>query len=306
MSKARRKLWWLLLLLILAVPAYYILVVHSPARGTPYALDLAAVRSLAGSMGGAKPQAIRFERIMSLQFAEAMIMAGDPWRASPMPVYAYQLVFPDRTVMIDAALPRQIAKPDFLVMDFDTDAYQRLLAALDQTSLIAVTHEHMDHIGGIAEHPRLGLLLPALRLTAEQLANPKGMAPARLPDQVMQGYTPLRYDRLHLLAPGVVLIKAPGHTPGSQMVYVQRADGREVLLLGDVSWRRRNIDQVRERPLFMTLIIGEDRNAVLGQFAALRELAAAEPGIALVPGHDGPAMEPLVADRTLEPGLLLR
>ena len=104
------------------------------------------------------------------------------------------------------------------------------------------------------------------------------------------------------LAPGVVLIKSPGHTPGSQMVYVKRADGRELLFLGDVSWRLRNLEQVRERPLFMTLIIGEDRRQVMGQFQALHALHQAEPGLALVPGHDGPAVQALTAAGLLEAG----
>jgi hypothetical protein len=88
------------------------------------------------------------------------------------------------------------------------------------------------------------------------------------------------------------------------MVYVKRADGRELLFLGDVSWRSRNIEHVRERPLFMTLLIGEDRQAVLAQFAALNELVRREPGLAQVPGHDAVAIERLTAAGYLQPGFL--
>ena len=42
------------------------------------------------------------------------------------------------------------------------------------------------------------------------------------------------YDRLYAVAPGVVLVSAPGHSPGSQLVYVRLADYREVLLVGDL------------------------------------------------------------------------
>jgi hypothetical protein len=88
------------------------------------------------------------------------------------------------------------------------------------------------------------------------------------------------------------------------MVFVKRADGREVLFLGDVSWRTLNIEQVRERPLFMTLLIGEDRQAVLAQFAALNELSRREPGLAQVPGHDSVAVERLTAAGYMQPGFL--
>lgn len=301
----RKRRWPLAaaLLLALAVPGYYALVLHSPASGAPFALDLAQLRALAESVPGAKPAEIRYEQVVTLTFSEAMIVAGASWRKSPMPIYSYQLVYPDRTLIVDTAMARGTAQPEFLVAAYDDAAYARMNAALEKAAQI-VTHEHMDHIGGVAAHPKLAQLLPALRLTREQLDNPKGMAPASLPEEAMRGYAPLRYDGLLPIAPGVVLVKAPGHTPGSQMVYVRRADGRELLFLGDVSWRLRNVELERERPLFMTLLIGEDRQAVLGQFAALHGLMRGAPAVRLVPGHDGPVVESLEAEGLLEKGFM--
>lgn len=298
----RRLLWVVAALAAAGAPAYYALVKHSPKPDSEFGLDIAKVRVLANSIAGGKPSAIRYERVMSMRFYEAMLMAGDPWTQTPMPVYSYQVVFPDRTLIVDTALARAQMKPEALLLDFDETSYQRMNAALAKAAQIVITHEHMDHIGGIAAHPQLAQLKPALRLTAEQLANPKGMEPVKLPAEPMQGYEPFRYDRLVSIAPGVVLIKAPGHTPGSQMVYVQRADGRELLFLGDVSWRTRNIEHIRERPLFMTLLIGEERQPVLAQFQALHALSKREPGIALVPGHDGPAVTALAEAGLLQSG----
>jgi glyoxylase-like metal-dependent hydrolase (beta-lactamase superfamily II) len=280
-------------LLVIGLPAYYLLVLHSPKTGTPFPLDIAKIRAEANAIPGAKPLEVRYEHVMSLTFSQAMIIAGGPWRKSPMPVYSYQLVYPDGTLIIDTALDRSLAQPGFLVGMFDDAAFRRMQAAMERASQIVITHEHMDHIGGIAVHPHLERLLPALRLTEEQLAHPEKMKPAVLPAAVMQGYQPLRYDGTRAIAPGVVLVKSPGHTPGSQMVYVQLADGRELLFLGDVSWRLGNIRSVRERPLFMTLIIGEDRSQVIGEFQALHALEQSEPGIHLVPGHDARAIAAL-------------
>jgi len=299
---SRRSVKVVALILVLGAPAHYLLVRHSPDPSSAYDLDIAKIRALADSAQGDKASAIRYEHVMSMRFFEAMLMAGDPWTETPMPVYSYQLVFPDRTLIVDTAVAREQVKPEALILDFDDASYQRMNAAMARAAQIVITHEHMDHIGGIAAHPQLAQLRPVLRLTAEQLANPKGMDPVKLPAEPMQGYQPLQYGDLLAIAPGVVLIKAPGHTPGSQMVYVKRADGRELLFLGDVTWRIRNIEHVRERPLFMTLLIGEKRQPVLAQFEALHALREREPAIALVPGHDGQAVRMLAEAGLLQPG----
>lgn len=84
-----------------------------------------------------------------------------------------------------------------------------------------------------------------------------------------------------------MLIKAPGHTPGSQLVFVALADGREYLFAGDVGWSLANFGQARGRPrLTGELALHEERGAVLAQLRAINALMAAEPGLIVVPGHD--------------------
>jgi glyoxylase-like metal-dependent hydrolase (beta-lactamase superfamily II) len=297
-----RWLWIPVALAALVAPAYWALLLHSPAPTTPFPLDIARIRALGDSIAGARATAIRYERVMSSPFYEAAQVAGDPWRPVMQDVFAYQLAFPGRTIVVDAAMDRGQIWPQFLLGTYDDAAWQRLCTALGRATQVVVTHEHADHIGGLFAQPRLRDIRRSVMLTAEQLANTRGMYPVAVPAGFADGYEPLQYEGLVGIAPGVVLIKAPGHTPGSQMVYVKRADGREVIFLGDVSWRMRNIELVRERPLLLTAIVGEDRPSVLGQFQALHALGKAERGIALVPGHEGAVVQALVANGLLQPG----
>lgn len=267
-----------------------------------FPLDIAELRRLAESLPGERPGEVRYEKVTAFDFPGALIMAGEGWGGQLMPVYAYQLVYPDRTAMIDSAMTRDLAVPEFMIPFFDEAAQKRVEAALEKASFILITHEHSDHSGGVLQHPRLPALLPALRLTQVQMDHRDYMKPAAVPE-ALAGYQPLRYERMAAIAPGVVAVAAPGHTPGSQMVYVRLADGRELLFLGDVSWKRHNIELQRERPRFVTeWLIGEDRHAVFGQLRTLHRLAREEPGLKQVPGHDSDVIAELTAAGFLKEG----
>jgi len=299
----RKLIRWVLILAVLVGGYYWMALDSRMPDDANYPLDMMEVRKLADSLPGAMPTQVRFEKVMEFAFTKGMTVAGDGWSTVDVPIYAFQVIYPDSTVIIDSAMDRSIAKPGFMVLSYDDTAWQRLLQAMEKASLIVITHEHSDHSGGIAAHPKLKAILPNIRLTKEQLAHPSRMFPARLPEGVFDNYQPLRYERYHAAAPGMVLIKAPGHTPGSQMVYVKLADGREILFLGDVVWKMRNIELQRERPRWVTaLLVREDRHAVFGQIKTLGELAQREPGVKMVPGHDGPIVEALAAAGYLQAG----
>ena len=290
----RKSLTALAVLLLIAAAAYYWLIMesHAPADAH-YAFDIAEIRRLADASAGEKPSAIEVEQVAAFSFPATAVVAGDGWDSRDLPVYSYRLVYPTSTVIVDTALNQEGGDGD--LASFDADAYLRMQAAMSQASSIVITHEHMDHIGGLAAHPDPAKVLATARLTREQIAHPELMAPATFADAALERLQPLEYDRYHALAPGVVLIKAPGHTPGSQMVYVQRSDGAEVLFLGDVAWQFRNIETQRERPRLVTwFLLKEDRTAVFGQLAALKQLHESEPRVHIVPGHDAEVVSALL------------
>ena len=153
--------------------------------------------------------------------------------------------------MVDAAMDREIAAAADDTSRFLNDRYARAVSALRGADLIVITHEHYDHVGTVGHSAVADELAPKTMLTRAQMESLLHKPKMTLTpfDSTRAGrYIVIDYDRVLPIAPGVVLIKAPGHTPGSQVVYVKLASGREVILSGDVAFHHLGIETEKEKP----------------------------------------------------------
>jgi glyoxylase-like metal-dependent hydrolase (beta-lactamase superfamily II) len=293
--RIKRWLWALAIIAVVLVSAKIVLLDTAASPRVPYLLDIEALHR-AAIASGPLPERIEVERLGTFGFPKKIVVAGDGFDKYPMVVLSHRVVWPDRSLIIDtgASLEQTKKMPG---AKLDEAAFERMQAALKKADTIIFTHEHSDHVGGLANNPELPVLVSRVRMTREQLNGPmferKEFAPATL-----EKLQPLDYKGLHSVAPGVVVQKAPGHTVGSQVVYVELANGNRYLFIGDIAWASENITRERGRPKLAELLLKEDRTAVAAQLHTIHGLP---PDIHVIVAHDGAAL-----DRDIARGLVTK
>jgi len=270
-----------------------------------WAVRLDQIRQVAGMIPGR-----RALRINVLKFAEShrskkFSVQGAPEEPSIQARTVFQVVFADGTVMIDSGMDQQVhrffgrgaAEPYY------PDAAKQVEQALRKARAIIITHEHGDHAAGVIRTPFMAELAPKTLLTRAQVqgleTNPQ-MLEIKITPEMASRYNVVDYDKYLPFGPGIALIKAPGHTPGSQMVYVILESGREYLFIADTAW---HMDSVRLIKGKAAPWIQEDEAALLAQLTWLNEIYQTEKNVFIIASHDEEERKDLIAKGVLGDGL---
>jgi glyoxylase-like metal-dependent hydrolase (beta-lactamase superfamily II) len=270
---------------------------------TPDSL-LTTVRALGGAVPGELPIAVSYLNAYedSGTVGNAVDGAGSSKAFSVTGVF--QVRFRHGWIMVDAAMDSAALHRG---RSFKADNFAQIETALEKANLIVITHEHVDHVQPLVKGPIADQVAPHTLLTREQietlLTKPK-VAFTSMDSSQVSRYLVVEYERALPIAPGVVLIKAAGHTPGSQMVYVKLASGKEMILVGDIAWRVLGIDSQRQKPDSTSRFMSEDRTAIGKQLAWLKSVQAQ--GISVVVSHDGTQLQSLAKRGVLSEGLVLQ
>ena len=257
-----------------------------------YAIDLNALHR-AAIASGPLPESIEVEKIGYFAFPQTLVVAGDDFHMHQMVLLSHRVVWPDHSLIIDTAMGPAAAKK-MPGSKMDMAAYERMQAAMKKASAVIFTHEHSDHVGGVASAPDFGAIANQVRITRGQINGPK-FERGDFPPGTLNQLEPFDYQGLYAIQPGVVLQKAPGHTPGTQLVYVELANGKRFLFVGDIAWSFDNITRQTGRPRLATLLMKEDRPAVAAQVKAIGQLP---PDVHVIVAHD-----PIALERDLQAGL---
>ncbi|MCB1139465.1 MAG: hypothetical protein KDK23_11945 [Leptospiraceae bacterium] len=300
MSQKRSKLYYILGgIAVLLFVGYYILFLFAPSGNEgAFTIKLEELRSRAGSTEeGAEnlPVSLNGLIIGEGQFPSAAIMAGQSlFQKTGLVFVSYQLNYADGSqIIIDTAQDESLHNEFYEGQPFYSEHFAIMQEAMKKARLIVATHEHVDHVGGIAQSPFLAEIKDQVRLTPEQINGPT-IAAARFPDGWLAGLQPLEYEGVYRLAPGIALQKAPGHSVGSQLVYIRLQNGKEYLFVGDIAWDMANIDQQKGRPALVSWVfLQENRQQVADQLVALHRFKEEHPEVRIIVAHDKADLEKL-------------
>jgi len=176
-----------------------------------------------------------------------------------------------------------------------TVAEQLSAAGISPQSLrgVILTHAHWDHVSGLEDlrgvpvwvnKEELEFIHSGHTLTA--LARQIGTQDYRVYE--FSGGPYLGFDKSHdFFGDGsIVLVPAPGHTPGSIFAFITTPSGERYVLVGDTAWQIEGIELPAERPWLSRSLVDSDAEKVRGLLVRLHTLKKAMPDLVIVPAHD--------------------
>jgi glyoxylase-like metal-dependent hydrolase (beta-lactamase superfamily II) len=269
--------------------------------GASWTADISDIRRASALIPGDRPTALNFLKFAESRRTKNFSVQGAPASPSVQARTAFQVMYADSYVMVDAGMDQAVH--DFFGRGtkepYDPAAAAQVAKAVDGARMIVVTHEHGDHVAGVIRSAQAAQIAPKTILTRAQvdvLTTKPQMPEIRLTADQARRFIVVDYDKYLPVAPGVVLIRAAGHTPGSQMVFVSLASGREYLLIGDSTWHMDGVRQVKGKDAPW---VTEDASAVLDQLRWLNQLSKTDANLVIVASHDEEQHAELVQKKLL-------
>lgn len=246
---------------------------------------------------------------------ERMVVQGGRWRPVDFPALFAVLRHPEHgvtlfdtgyterfalaTVPFPARLYRWLTPTQLRPEETAVAQLARAGVSPSQVRRVVISHFHADHVAGLRDFPGAELIASRAALAAVRGLDPirslrRGFLPALLPDDFDRRARLLEtvaftdqvgpFAAHDLFMDGsVILVSLPGHAAG-QLGLVARTRERRRFLVADAAWTSASIRQLRHPHPLAGLIL-DDAAESRATLAALHRLAAADPGLDLVPSH---------------------
>ena len=187
-------------------------------------------------------------------------------------------------------------------------SYTRLSSAAEQLDAagydrkalraILLTHAHWDHVSGVPDFPGTPVwVTPEERRFVDDggmvTALARSFTGVRYEEYGFEGGAYLGFSKSHdVYGDGsIVVVPAPGHTPGSVIVFLTLPGGKRYAMVGDLAWQREGITEREERPWIQRSLADVDPPGVRDGLLRMAAIAARYPEMTLVPAHEARGFE---------------
>ena len=283
-------------------------------------LALAAIIThLHAAQADPPPADVRFAVIKTakLPVKEGMVFSGGSFSKEVDTNFSAFLVkHNDVLFLFDSGLGSQVAeqyrqdmpwwnRPFFRYQDPVVTARQQLDAAgLPAITRIVLSHAHWDHASGLDDFPGAEVWL-----SEEELAfvhQPSSGVGSAWPSQVsakpvawkVVPFQPTPHEGFEhsfdMFGDGsVVLVPMFGHTPGSIGMFVTASSGQRYFFVGDVVWNAGALKEGRPKFWAARAFVDHEAAQTLAMVEHIRDVMKRNPGIVIVPAHDGGVQDAL-------------
>ena len=220
-------------------------------------------------------------------------------------ITAVLIEHPRGDLLIDAGFGRHIDQqfellPRALRM---ITTYERFTPAADQLEAagrpreslraILMTHGHWDHASGVTDFPETPVWVTAdeRRYIADDAYGMEIAHAATGARWEVYGFDDKPYfgfprSRDVYGDGAIVVVPAPGHTPGSVIIFVTLPTGKRYAFVGDLVWQLEGITEREERPWLMRRFVDVDQERLRRSQLSMIAIHERYPEIAIVPAHD--------------------
>ena len=212
---------------------------------------------------------------------------------------------PKGDLLIDAGFGKDVKKhfssmPFYfkMITDFDpgisaAEQLDKLGYNKDSLKAILLTHAHWDHVSGIPDFKNTPILVSENELKfingldkfsalARSFTNAKYISYS-FQQKAYLGF-PLSYD---FYGDGsIVIVPAPGHTPGSVIIFITLPTGKRYAVIGDLAWQVEGVNELEERPFLQSELGDDDRALVRENLQKMYAIHEKFPAITIMPAHD--------------------
>lgn len=260
------------------------------SHGNPpgFAPDIGKLRMLAEVIVGDLPTGMNVTKVADTIRPASVVVKGEaPDRMMTLARTVYQLVYPKGTIMLDSGMDMETHRTFGQTEEpYYPENYQRVQEALRFANLIILTHYHADHVAGVIRSPDFDTLAHKVwvsRDTADLLIHSPHKPTIEIEEEKVNRFIISEFEQYLPVAPGIVLIKAPGHTPDSKMLYIRLENGQEFIHSVDSGWSMENI---RKETMKNASWVNENEEQLLQQYRWLNHTMATEENMVVICTHD--------------------